>query len=157
LDFVPEALELGAVSVSSSMGEITLVACYRSPSQNNNIKANEWNFYNLSGLSGISFFGDDFILHGAAKLTMAIQFLILLIQSSIVSWMMAMFFSGSGTSSSCIDLLIVSFVLALKCEWRVERDNWRNDHIPITIPITSWGLLQILSLRIFKYNVNRMD
>lgn len=42
LKFKQEAIEAVTLSVSCSLGNITLVACYRSPTGNNNISPSEW-------------------------------------------------------------------------------------------------------------------
>jgi len=60
LDFKPEILEVGSITVSTSRGNIILINCYRSPTGNNNITVNEW----LEFLNAIKKAGDKFLIGG---------------------------------------------------------------------------------------------
>lgn len=63
--------------------------------------------------------------------------------------------SGPNYNNSCIDISIASASLTLKCYWRVEEDNWRSDHYPITIEL---GIkLESLPKNQYKYNTKKID
>lgn len=62
---------------------------------------------------------------------------------------------GPTLTQSCIDLSMVSTSMALDCSWRVEQDNWRSDHYPISIEL-GVSACWVPSNR-FRYNLKKMN
>ncbi|KYN02247.1 hypothetical protein ALC62_06939 [Cyphomyrmex costatus] len=63
--------------------------------------------------------------------------------------------SGPNFSSSCIDLTFVSPALALDCEWKVENNNWRSDHYPISIFVDTRA--EYIPRNLFRINTRLID
>lgn len=165
LDFNSETLEMGAISISTNRGNLAIVACYRAPGDSNNLTVGEWQrFMNAIEKCGCDLFfvGGDLNAHhevwGSEKnchngniicnLTDPEKFYIM--NNGDYTYV------GSPTLvKSCIDLSIISTPLALVSTWKVEPDNWRSDHFPISITIGTSA--KYIPKNHFRYNLKKID
>lgn len=142
IDSIPKSLETGAISIYTSRGNISLITCYRTPTGNNNISSNEWQLFleSIKKTSDKFLIGGDFNSHhtfwGSSRNCPNGNTIYNFTDPdyyNILNNGNHTHISGPNLSKSCIDLSMASSTIALDCEWKVEPDNWRSDHFPISI------------------------
>lgn len=160
-----KSLETGIINVQTSKGVLSVVACYRSPNANNNLTSQEWTRFLdevINNGNDLLFIGGDLNAHHASwgSVRNCCNGNIIYnytdpAQLTILNNGDYTHFNGINNTKSNIDLTIVSTNLALECIWKVETDNWRSDHFPISTFIDISA--QTLPRNQFRYNTKRID